>query len=207
MSSLAYRFASTGTSASTVLFLFALALMCVPSMKTASVDRYPAFAISVRTHVNTRFRRVFSESVAEIVADRGEVRRLVAQAVAEGPAVGDVDLDLRGGPTERRQTVQMLKQYHFEQDDQVDARSTHVLAVAVVDQVIEVVEVHRRVDLAQEVGLRHEHIKPHDLGCVPLQHLFPFQYASFPSFCFPYPILPHFVEKSNPFGGLFRQAD
>ena len=48
----AYLFDATGTSACIFFLLFAFALMCVPSMKTAVGDRYPASAISFKIQAN-----------------------------------------------------------------------------------------------------------------------------------------------------------
>ena len=46
-------FSSFGNGFFIAFFMFAFALMCVPSMKTASAEKYPDSSISNSTHSNT----------------------------------------------------------------------------------------------------------------------------------------------------------
>ena len=59
----------------------------------------------------------------------------------------------------------MLDQHQLEQHDRIAAWPAVVLAVQILDQLIYVRKIHRRVDFPQQMLLRHQHVHSISIAC------------------------------------------
>ena len=108
------------------------------------------------------------EAMLEIIADRGKMRDLLRHRIAQEPTVCHVHMDLLDCPTQRRDTVKMLDDDHFEQHHGVAARSSVVRTIQILHQIIDPTEVYRLVDLAQQMILRDELVHTEEFHLAPV---------------------------------------
>ena len=99
------------------------------------------------------------ESMPERIADRRKMRQRLRHRVPQKPPVCHVHFHVPHRLPQRSDPEQMLNQYQLEQDHRIDARAAIVFAVQLFHQVVDMREVHRRVDLSQQVVSGYQHVR------------------------------------------------
>jgi hypothetical protein len=100
--------------------------------------------------------RALGKTPAAVLAQRRCIRHLVAQLQPKEPAVGHVHLHLPHQLTLRTHPVQIPQQQQLEQHHRIKCRTTVVLAVKMLHPIPDKTEIHRLIDLPQQVLLRHK---------------------------------------------------
>jgi hypothetical protein len=108
-------------------------------------------------------------SAATVLAQRRGIRNLVAQSQTQEPAVGHVHLHLPHQLTLRTHTVQIAQKQQLEQHHRIKRRAAVVFAVEVLHPLPDETEIHRTIDLAQQVLLRHKRLDRYQLKLLLLQ--------------------------------------
>ena len=133
---------------------------------------YPFLCVSIRFDVGTVYKdrlgrqvsrlchflqdpcknpvyRFCRKSVTEIITHRGKVRCFLLEGIAQKPTVGHVQIYFFRRPPQRRQSVQMLDQYHLEQHHRVYAGTSVILTIQCFHHFVDSVKIHRRVYFPQ----------------------------------------------------------
>lgn len=111
------------------------------------------------------------EPVPECIADRRKVWQTLRHGVPQKPAVGHVHFRVPQRLAQRADAEQVLEHHQLEQHHRVTARPSVVLAVQVLDQIVDAREIHRRVDLPQQMVFGHQHVHTQHLDCLSLFRL------------------------------------
>ncbi|SAK60008.1 hypothetical protein AWB83_02208 [Caballeronia ptereochthonis] len=119
-------------------------------------------------------RRV-DEASSAILRERRGVRHLIAQAKAGKPPIRHINLNLAHQLALTAHPEQVADEQQLEQHHRIERRSAVVRAVKMRNLLADEFEIHRRVDLAQQMVLRHKHLERHHLelllgGCRLLKH-------------------------------------
>ena len=88
--------------------------------------------VSLRRRYNSLYFGVYGvlrETVTKVVAHRGKMRGFLLECIAEESAVRYIQSDFFCRAAQRRKTIQVLDQYHFEQHHGIDAGPPIVPAI------------------------------------------------------------------------------
>ena len=113
--------------------------------------------------------RALGKTTPAVLAQRRGIRNLVAQLQPKEPAVGHVHLHLPHQLPLRTHPVEIPQQQQLEQHHRVQCRTTVVFRVKMLHPIADETEIHRPIDLPQQVLRRHQRCDRYPLQLFLLQ--------------------------------------
>ena len=98
------------------------------------------------------------KSMPECVADCCKVRQLLRHGIPQKPSIGHIHFRIPHGLPQRTDAKQVLDHHQLKQNHRITAGASVILAVEIFYQFVNAREIHRCVDLPQQVFSGYQHI-------------------------------------------------